>query len=273
MKLITITGPPSNPSFNVYRKLYHLLGLAVPVAFYLGVFDPIPVDLEHRTRAIGFCLLVFGIVVLLGIDLGRFLWPAFRKRFYDLLGPLMKEEERHRINASVPYFLANVVLFAFFGREVTVIACIFLMIGDPVAAYVGGRYGRVRFWNGKSLEGMLGFSVAGSLGSLIFLGLHTLGAPAENPFVLNGPEGFRWQVLLLVFLGAVVAAGFEFFAFNRFMGFWDDNLSVPLAGAVGIALLAFYLFGFPAETLFFQPTELFAPLSRAAALGLWSSGG
>ncbi len=260
MKFITVSEPPVHSSFNFYRKLYHLLGLFVPLIFYLGVFDRLGPGLAHPTRAIGFCVLLFGIGLLLLVDVGRFYWAAFRDLFYKVLGPLMKEEERHRINASVPYFLANLILFALAGREVTVIACIYLMIGDPVAAYVGGRFGRVRFWNGKSLEGMLGFAVAGTAGALLFLTAHTLRADPGDPLALLDKAGaVRWQIPALVTIGATGAAMIEFFAFNRFKGLWDDNLSVPLGGAIGLAFCAFYFFGIPGEFLFFPPAELFAP--------------
>ena len=266
MKFISISDPPAQSNFNVYRKVYHLLGLGVPILFYLNAFDPFGPGLAHPTRAIGFCILAVGICMLLLIDIGRFSSVRFRKVFYNVLGSLMKEEERNRINASVPYFTANLILFALCGREVTVVACIFLMIGDPVAAYVGGKYGRIRFWNGKSLEGMLGFALAGTLGAILFLELHSLATPIDDPFQLHGANGFRFDLVLLVFMGAVVAGTFEFFAFNRFKGFWDDNLTVPLGGAAGLTCFAYYLFGVPKDVLFFDPTLLFEPATAAAAL-------
>ena len=80
-----------------------------------------------------------------------------------------------------------------------------IRVGDPFAAVVGERLGRIRLGK-KSLEGTVGFTVA----SLVVGGL-VVGGGADIP-------------LAAVFLGAMVGALVELAALPP-----DDNLTVPLA--------------------------------------------
>lgn len=241
--------PTSGRVFNPYRKMWHTLGLVIPLFLYL---DPLAAMGEHASRLWGIIILLGMIVLVFALDLSRFFLPPFRKFWYSTVGFLMKAEEANRFNATIPYLVASLLLFLFVGKELALIACLYLMIGDPMAAFVGGRTGRFRFVNGKSLEGLLAFILAGALAAILFLFLHGTFFP-ESAYALFANPG---PLLLAVFCGAVLAAVAEFFSWTALRGLYDDNLSVPLAGALGFALAGYYG-GLPWSVLIFAVEELF----------------
>lgn len=242
--------------FNPIRKAWHLLGLLVPLFLYIDLFSMFEPYITHATRVIGVIFLSFLCLATLAVDLLRLHNDRINHLFYRMVGSLMKKEELHRINGTVPYLLANVVLIAFFQEEVVVIGCVLLMIGDPAAAFFGSRYGRLRFSSGKSLEGLLAFIFAGFLASIIFLGFHTWHSAPGDTLVIYGDQGILLLPLLISFCGAIVAAISEFYSVPYWHGLIDDNLIVPLVGATGIALAGLML-GFPAEAFFFDPRLIF----------------
>lgn len=61
----------------------------------------------------------------------------------------------------MPYILALCLVVGFFPRDIAILSILFLTFGDPAAALVGGKYGTIRFYNGKSLQGALG-GIAGA---------------------------------------------------------------------------------------------------------------
>ena len=264
MKLPVVQEERTSLNFNFYRKTWHSLGILVPLFLYFNVFSFMNAIFVYPTRTTGFLLLGLLILLLLIMDIFRIYHAGFRKFFYQYFGSLMKVEESERFNATIPYFLANMLLFSFFSVEVVMIACIFLVLGDPMAAYFGGKYGRIRFWNGKSLEGLIAFLGSGFLCCLLFLGMHT--ALGGGPLALLGYEnnisneisgvGIQWSVVATVFLGAVVAALMELVSWTGLRGFMDDNILVPLAGALGVLGFGTLLFGLPPEDFLFEPGRI-----------------
>lgn len=247
--------------FNLPRKIYHTFGLIIPLALYFDIFAFFTPGRPAGTREVCMILLalVTGLMVL--VDTLRFRNDKLNALFLRVLGPLLKKEERKRYNATIPYFLACFILMLFFSDVVVVLACIYLMIGDPWAAYVGGFHGRVRFWNGKSLEGLCAFIAAGFLGCLIFLVVHQYRAGPAAPFALWDADGvLRFVVPVVVLAGVIVAALAEFFSVIALRGLFDDNLIVPLSGAAGIVLAAYLTPEISPDAIYFSTGQLFAIL-------------
>lgn len=247
-------APAASEPFNVARKIYHAFGLVIPLVVYFDAFAYFVPEREHFTREVCIVLLTAGILLMLCVDTLRFQFKPLNRLFVTVVGSLLKEEEKKRYNATIPYFTACLLLLWFFSDVTATLACIFLMVGDPFAAYVGGRYGRVRFWNGKSLEGLLAFMAAGFVGSIIFLAVHlALMGDAAGPFALNTPAA-----PLIVIAGLGCAALAEFLSMVAVRGLFDDNLIVPLCGAAGMALCASVMSEVDVMLLYFDYTALFA---------------
>ncbi|MCR9144455.1 MAG: hypothetical protein NXI24_19610 [bacterium] len=247
--------------FNLARKIYHTAGLIIPLFLYFDVFGFLAPERPVFTREVCLVLLVAFIGLMFILDTLRFGNEQLNALFMRLLGPLLKQEESKRYNATLPYFLACTVLMLIFSDIVVVFACIYLMIGDPWAAYIGGYRGRVRFWNGKSLEGLLAFIVVGFLACFLFLLLHQSLAGSSAPFALLNAEGaVRLAVPLVILAGVTLAALAEFFSVIALRGLFDDNLVVPLAGALGILIAAWFTTEVQPNEIYFSASRLFAGL-------------
>ncbi len=132
--------------------------------------------------------------------------------FVRLFGALLKEAEGGR-PTGVPFFLGGLLVsLLLFDRSVALAALIILSIGDPAAAMVGRRWGRIRL-GAKSLEGTAAFAIA-AVSAVALLGLFWP-VPAMPVYVL----------------GAILGAGAELMP-----GGVNDNLTIPLLAGLGMEL-------------------------------------
>jgi dolichol kinase len=143
--------------------------------------------------------------------------PRFNERVMRFYGPIAHAEEYYRINSATWYATALVLLALFATRPGMMAGLAVLGVADPIAAFVGRRWGRHKIRAGRSLEGTLAFlgtaAVAGCLG-LALGGIH---APME--------------LGAMTALAAVTGALAELMAREI-----DDNMMIPLA--VGAAVTA-----------------------------------
>lgn len=217
--------------FNIQRKLFHGIGLLVPVIFYFNLLDFLAPNSGYAepTRTIGFFILsslFFGLVI---IELLRFNIPALQELFLKVAGPLIKEKEQNKINAAVPYILALALVCAFLPRDIVALSLLYLTFGDPIAAYIGGKYGTIRFYNGKSLQGTVGAMIGASIIGLSFMTLVTLFFPQGSQLLLWSKEGVHFASFGIIIAGAIAAFIIEFVSSD---GFLDDNLTIPLGSGV-----------------------------------------
>lgn len=110
--------------FNYARKLWHLLGLIFPICYYLDVFQG-AFGLLNATRVLVTVALVFCLGVVSLFEYLRFRFSSFQKFFLSTLGILMKEEEKNRLNGTLPYFFPVRLLFFYFLRRFPFYLCFF----------------------------------------------------------------------------------------------------------------------------------------------------
>jgi dolichol kinase len=229
-------------SFNFVRKAWHLLGLFIPLALYLDWYKD-TFQFEYATRAIIVIVLVVSLVLLIITEVLRFKSESFSIFFWKVLGPLMKDGERQYMNATLPYFTANLFVIYLFPAEIAVLSLAFLVIGDPFAAYIGANYGKNRFYNGKSLEGIIAFIVSATIFGLFL----TWGFSFYNPdsiYSMFDPMGeFQFSSLIVLIIGAIIAGITEFFSSTTWKGFLDDNLLIPVISSLAMVLVSNTLFG------------------------------
>jgi len=187
----------------VERNLFHLVA---------GSLLPIIGLVLHRDALFWASVAIASL--LLVMELARFTSTSVNAYIFKYIGVLFKEEEAHTITGASYMLIATVGAFFFFEKSLAIMALFFLSIGDPMAALVGSRIGRIRYL-GKSLEGSLAFLAT----SFVVAAL----------FSLTGELNPLWPLLV----GAAVAALVEALPLPV-----DDNLSIPmLAGAVTAMLL------------------------------------
>lgn len=243
-------------NFNYKRKLFHLLGFILPPLYYFDVFKD-AFGLTHASRAIIFLILMAQGVVLITSETLRLTNDSFKKWFSENFGALMKKEEENRMNATIPYMLSNALVVLFFPPEFYFFAVGFLLIGDPVAAFFGANYGKYRFYNGKSLVGVVSYIIASCILGILFMILFQ-NTKENSIFAFTLGNAINYRALFAVILAAIVSGLTEFFSGHAWGGFLDDNLTIPLAAAFTLAVVFVLFFGMNTEEIFFPVSNLFA---------------
>lgn len=226
----------NKPEFNFLRKTWHILGLGFPFVYYFRLLDSF-----GDTKVLLLLFLISFFVLLLFTEILRLYFSGFETFYYKWLGFLMKEKERKQLNGTVPYFFANILVVAFLPAELAILSILFLVVGDPLAAYFGVNYGKNRFYNGKSMAGIIGFLLgSGIVGSLA---IWFFSSQDPYSFLSLWRDGLRLEPLLVLWISVAAACASEFFCPTAWYGFLDDNLVIPVASGVSLGYLSHLLLG------------------------------
>jgi len=212
MEAIRMANPPLPPDplrplvertegLQPWRRLFHAAtGCTVAGGLSLSGF-------AWETHV---ALLGSGVALLFLGDLLRLRVPSLNRLFFRLFRPLASPREAGGIASSTWYLLGCWLAVAIFPAEIAIRSILLLALADPLASYVGRRWGRRPFFSGTVEGSLLFFSV--SLGLLV-------------PFA-------GWAV------GACVAGAVALL--ERVPWPFDDNLTLPLGtGALLWSLLPF----------------------------------
>ena len=156
-------------------------------------------------------------------EVGRRVIPKLNDFLMGLMGRIAHPHEAWRVNSATWYATACVILASMWDLKVASVGLVVLGFADPAAAIVGRKYGRVRLVNGRTLEGSLTFLFVGTASSWLWLALFWSTSAV--------------YALKMSLLGALFGCIAELFS-RRI----DDNLSIPVASAVGVLMaLAFWV--------------------------------
>ncbi|MEZ0228512.1 MAG: diacylglycerol/polyprenol kinase family protein [Planctomycetota bacterium] len=190
------------------RKLFHL-GMISSVGLVTG--------LSGIERPWALAVMAVLAVIVGGLDLLRLLSPAWNARVLREFSSIIRREETDHLSSSTWFLIGALATLAFAPLPFAATAFLYLAVGDPIASWIGVRFGRTRLPGGKSLEGSLALVVACALLGTVFLGLTHSASWTTAP--------------LLALAGAFAAAFAEWLP----LGPVDDNCSVPLATAGALA--------------------------------------
>ena len=191
---------------EVYRKLIHLSSTWMAVAMCL-----LPV-----TWAALIFLFLLAVDVLL--EYGDYRkWPVIHPLYQFFFGRMMRNscgDGKFELSGG-PYVLAAACLTVLcFPVPVAVCAFTVMLYGDTAAALAGRKFGKIKFANGKSLEGMLAFIAASAI-VLVVCGC-----------IFTYPSSLYMKGCI----GIVMAAAAELYERKLHI---DDNFFIPLlVGAV-----------------------------------------
>jgi glycerol-3-phosphate acyltransferase PlsY len=150
-------------------------------------------------------------MISIGLDLYRILSK-------NPLSSLFREKEAHRFSSVTSFVVSVFISFLVFHDQVAYLCLVFNIFGDLAGKLAGLRFGKTHIFQGRTLEGSLGF-LCGSLVSGFIL------------CILCHIE-FSW-----LYIGAVFATLVELFSF-----YLDDNFTVQiLTGGCLEALIFFNL--------------------------------
>jgi dolichol kinase len=184
------------------RRLFHFLaGSLVPLCI---LFLP---------EALVEWLLIVGIIIAVGIEVGRAFLPDLNAVVIAKL-PIFKDAERDVVTGGTFLVISAAIAYFAFDKEIVVLALFFLSVGDPLAALIGRWDPKFRVF-GKSLIGTAAFAT-GAIAAGLIVSLHP-----DIPWA--------WWIIP----GAIIAAIMEILPFP-----FDDNISIPLATAGAMTLLA-----------------------------------
>ncbi|MFC1656207.1 diacylglycerol/polyprenol kinase family protein [Patescibacteria group bacterium] len=187
---------------EILRKLFHLYQLIVIVG-YIGL----RYYLSERIATFALAIL---LMIILEYEFLRLEWKV---KIPDPFG-IMRTHEKKAATGTLFLVLATIVVFAVFDFKIALVALLITVFGDLVSAIVGIGWGKIRIYNGKSLEGFGAGLVMNLLVASIFL----------------------WEYPLLVLVMALVASVVELFTYKL-----DDNLTVPIFSGFAGQMLAYLL--------------------------------
>jgi dolichol kinase len=212
LKAEAIHVPSLRPT-NYQRSIFHVFSASMVVVL------------------IQFVLPLKGLIVVAGLGFLSAWTMEISRRYSDTVNRILMRffarvahpHERYRINSSTWYTTALLILALMQSKMTSAVAVAVLGIADPVAAFVGRRWGKVALVNGRSLEGTLAFIFSGFL---IAFGVLRL-------WYQHVPVG---QAALIAFSAAALGGLAELFS-KRI----DDNMSIPVSAAVGAWATAWLL--------------------------------
>lgn len=134
-----------------WRRLFHAVNGLIVVGVIL-VLDP--------SWVLSVALLAGIVVVLFLVDGARFAFPPLNRLFFRVLRPFASPREARGVASSTWYMLGILLAVAFFPREIAIPAILVLALADPLASYLGYRFGKRRFGSGSVLGTAVFFAAA-----------------------------------------------------------------------------------------------------------------
>lgn len=126
--------------------------------------------------------------------------------------------------AGTTYLLTGVLLIVvLFTHGVVSLSLLFLAFADPIASFIGIKYGKDKIFGHKSVQGFIAAFIVCAILTALFLSYNSI------------PQ----HILVVSLLSGLVGALAELIPIAKL----DDNFSMPVLSSIGLTIL-FYFFGF-----------------------------
>ncbi len=182
------------------RKLFHEIGLLIPICYYL-FFD-------KKEAIFGMSIIV---IIFVFIEFLRLRYNFGKEFIPKVVGKTLRDYEKVDLSAATYFIISSFFTILLFEKYIAVAAISYNSIGDFFSAIIGKRYGKRKYMGGKkSIEGSLACFVSCMIVGLVIL----------NP--------------LLALVGAVAATFAEGYLIKV-----NDNLSIPLVSGIVLTLVSF----------------------------------
>ena len=211
-------GPRVYEGGGLARKAFHLLaGSSVPAIALL------------TTGNVGLWLAVALTSLFVAGEALRLHYEPFNLFLARIIGPLMKERERNSVTAATYMLVATSFCFGVFDKQAAALALLLASVGDPAAAIVGKRFGKIRLVGSKTLEGSLAFFSAGaSIGLSLAIRWPGYSGPVINVGVAAALAGTAVATVAEQFAGRFT---------SPLLSAIDDNVLSPVLAATIITVL------------------------------------
>ena len=210
----TAPGPIHKRSdLHVKRKIWHFTTVSVMAWIYILL-----------PEWVALAMLLATMLISIPIDIVRQFYKPLNDAMVKLFRPFIRESEINDL-AGTTYLLSGAALLALaFPRPVIEMSMLFLAVADPLASYVGIKYGKRKIYGNKSYAGFFAAFLACTAISIAYLSIR------------KGFSGF--ELLYLAPLCGLAGAAAETLEFGGI----DDNFSLPVSSGV-ICWALFYSFG------------------------------
>jgi len=197
---------------HLARKVWHMAGV-------FGMF----LAYVLLPEVIAYSILALSISLFLPVDFLRQKYPALNEWVVHAFKPILRTHEIHKI-AGTTYLLSGVsVVVALFPRPVVALTLLFLAFADPIASYVGIKYGKDKIFGHKSIQGSIAAFVVCALATGVYLAYYNI--------MLD-------RVIVISLLAGLIGALAELIPIGKM----DDNFTLPVLSGLGLYIL-FSLFG------------------------------
>lgn len=209
---LTLSGLKNKSDLHLARKIWHMTG--VFIMFAAWQFLPYWFSLT--------CLII-GWLAFVPADILRQKNPNINRAVSGIFRPIMRSSELNRLAGTTYLLTGALVCTLFFNKGVVSLSLLFLAFADPIASYVGIKYGKDKIFGHKSVQGFIAAFVVCAVLCYIFLFFHQV------------PQ----FVLIVSLLAGLVGALAELVPLAKL----DDNFTMPVVSSIGLSIL-FYFFGY-----------------------------
>jgi dolichol kinase len=193
-----------------WRKIIHV--------FFHTATAVLLMQIDSRTFRI---LFFIGSLIFIACDFYRIHGGAILNRIIQkIFGKVIRDWEYKRLSAASFSLISLSFLMLYLPKEIIALASLYLGFADPIATFGRSISKKLEFPGIKSLEGGFAFILSCLVITYIFS--------------LIWPQPFEDHNFWLIGLsGAIAGAAAETLSVKHF----DDNLTIPLASALGLWLL------------------------------------
>jgi dolichol kinase len=211
---LTLSGLKNRSDLHVARKIWHIC--AVFSMFAVWVSTPYWLSMTF---------LVLGWLLFVPLDFLRQRNPDMNRSLSNVFRPNMRSTELNRLAGTTYLITGALIITLLFNRGVVSLSLLFLAFADPIASYVGIKYGKDKLFGHKSVQGFIAAFVVCSIVCFLFLFYNQI---QEHLFLFS---------LLAGLIGALA----ELVPFAKL----DDNFTMPVLSSVGLTVLFYFFDYFP----------------------------
>lgn len=204
------------------------------------------ISMTHILRILTITLLVILVIDLFRLRSTTIGKGRFANAYESVVGTLMRESERQKLNSTIWYLLGAIISVASFKRDVAIASISILAFADTSASTVGRVFGRytVRlpsppFAEKKSLAGFLAAFAAGAFVSWLIWGWQVVDGGSIAEAGRHSLDTLSWNASGKLTLPSLMLAVGAISAFTESLDVHglDDNLTLPVLSGLLITLL------------------------------------
>lgn len=196
---------------HVKRKAFHMFfGVLIGLTYGFS-------DLDVAGAAVILAVTALPLIVL---DALRFRIPSLNRRITRDFLPYMRSHEASSLSGATYFSIGAWLAVVLFPKPIAAASILCLGLADPIAAFVGLQWGRLKIPGGRTIEGSLACAVTGALVSG-FAFYAMAGLPGSTALPLAVASGFAAALAEWMPIGNL-----------------DDNLKLPVGTGILISLVA-----------------------------------